>query len=85
MDGKASAVTGGLGVSPDYVFAYIWFDLAAVSGDEGAPNRIGSAMTDDNSGEAAAAFIAASLRSLIRMTEAEDCYAFSLINAAENI
>jgi len=33
-------------------------------------NRIGSAMTDHNSREAAAAFIAASLRNLIRMTEA---------------
>jgi len=33
-------------------------------------NRTGSAMTDDNSREAAAAFIAASLRNLIRMTEA---------------
>ncbi len=33
-------------------------------------NRTGSAMTNDNSREAAAAFIEASLRNLIRMTEA---------------
>ena len=33
-------------------------------------NRTGSAMTDDNSKEAAAVFIAASLRNLIRMTKA---------------
>ena len=33
-------------------------------------NRTGSAMTDDKSKEAAAAFIAASLGNLIRMTEA---------------
>ncbi len=57
-------------MSPDDVIAYIWFDLAAISGDEGTPNRTGSTMTDDNSKDAAAAFIAASLRNLIRMTEA---------------